>query len=59
MKGIRQGDTLSLVLFTAAVEEILMRMNIETGINISGVRLSRLILDLQMTSYCLLKVKSN
>ena len=41
MKGIRQGDTLSPVLFTAAVE-IFMRMNIEAGININGVRLSNL-----------------
>ena len=39
MTGIRQGDTLSPVLFTAAVE-IFMKMNIEAGININGVRLS-------------------
>ena len=39
-KGVRQGDTLSPVMFTTAVEEIFMRMNIEAGININGVRLS-------------------
>ena len=32
MKGVRQGDTLSPVMFTAAVEE--MRMNMEAGIKI-------------------------
>ena len=42
MKGVRQGDTLSPVMFTAAVEEIVKRMNIEAGINIHGVRLSNL-----------------
>ena len=42
MKGVRQGDTLSPVMFTAAVEEISKRMNIEAGININGVRLSNL-----------------
>ena len=42
MKGVRQGDTLSPVIFTAAVEEIFTRMNIEAGININGVRLSNL-----------------
>ena len=42
MKGIHQGDTLSPVIFTAAVEEIFMRMNMEAGININGVRLSNL-----------------
>ena len=42
MKGIRQGDTISPVLLTAVVEEIFMRMNIEAGININGVRLSNL-----------------
>ena len=40
MKGVRQGDTLSPVMFTAAVEEIFKRMNIEASININGVRLS-------------------
>ena len=39
-KGVRQGDTLSLVMFTAAVEETFKGMNIEAGININGVRLS-------------------
>ena len=42
MKGVRQGDTLSPVMFTAAVEEISKRINIEAGININGVRLSNL-----------------
>ena len=42
MKGVHQGDTLSPVLFTAAVEEIFERMNVEAGININGVRLSNL-----------------
>ena len=40
MKGIRQGDKLSPVRFTAAVEEIIKRMKMETGIHIHGVRLS-------------------
>ena len=40
MKGVRQGDTLSLAMFTAAVEEIFKRMNIKAGININGGRLS-------------------
>ena len=42
MKGVRQGDTSSPVMSTAAVEEIFKRMNIEAGININGVRLSNL-----------------
>ena len=42
MKGVRQGDTLSPVMFTAAVEKIFKRMNIEAGININGIRLSNL-----------------
>ena len=42
MKGVRQGDTLSPVMLTAAVEESFRRMNIEAGININGVRLSKL-----------------
>ena len=41
-KGVRQGDTVSPVMFTAAVEEIFKRMNSEAGININGVRLSNL-----------------
>ena len=41
MKGVRRGDTLSLVMFTTAVEDIFKRMNIEAGININGVRLSK------------------
>ena len=42
IKSIRQGETLSPVMFTAAVEEIFIRMNIEAGININGDRLSNL-----------------
>ena len=42
IKEARQGDTLSPVIFTAAVEEIFKRMNIEAGININAVRLSNL-----------------
>ena len=42
MKGVRQGDTLSPVMFTAAVEKIFRRKNIEAGININGLRLSSL-----------------
>ena len=41
-KGVRQGDTLSPVMLTAAIEEIFKRMNIEAGININRVRLSNL-----------------
>ena len=42
MKGGRQGNTFSLVMFTAAVEEIFKRINIKTGININEVKLSNL-----------------
>ena len=42
MRGFRQGDALSPVMFTAAVEQIFKRMDIETGINIIGVKLSHL-----------------
>ena len=42
MTGVRQGDTLSPVIFTAAMEEIFKRMNIDAGINMNGVRLSNL-----------------
>ena len=42
MKGVCLGDTLSPVMFTAAVEEIFKRMIIEAGININGIRLSNL-----------------
>ena len=38
MKGVRQGDTLLPVVFTASVEEIFKRTNIEAGISINGVR---------------------
>ena len=43
MKGVCQGDTLSPVMFTATVEEIFKRVNIEAGININRVGLSNLI----------------
>jgi len=42
MKGVRQGDTLSPVMFTSAVEEIFKRVNIEIGININGEILNNL-----------------
>ena len=42
MKGVRQGGTLSPVMFTAAVEEIFKGMNIGAGINTNGVTLSNL-----------------
>ena len=42
MKRVRQGEILSPVMFTAAVEEIFKRMNIEAGIKINGVRLGNL-----------------
>ena len=42
MKGVRQGDTLLPVMFTAAVEELFKMMNIKAEININGVRLSNL-----------------
>jgi len=42
MKGVRQGDTLSPVMCTSAMEEIFRRVNIEVGININGERLNNL-----------------
>uniref|UniRef100_A0A3P9MPT2 ribonuclease H n=1 Tax=Oryzias latipes TaxID=8090 RepID=A0A3P9MPT2_ORYLA len=42
MKGVRQGDTLSPVMFTAALEEIFRRMEAEAGININGERMNNL-----------------
>ena len=42
MKGVRQGDTLSPVLFTSAVEEIFKRVEIENGVDINGEKLSNL-----------------
>ena len=42
IKGVRQGDTISPVTFTAAVEEVFKRMNTEAGININRVKLSNL-----------------
>jgi hypothetical protein len=41
-KGVRQGDTLSPVLFTAAVEEIFKRTDQTSGININGSKLNNL-----------------
>ena len=41
-KGVRQGDTLSPALFTAGLEEIFRRIDVEAGININGERLSNL-----------------
>ena len=41
-KGVRQGDTLSPIMFTAAVEEIFKRIPAETGININGETLNNL-----------------
>uniref|UniRef100_A0A3P8U2M2 ribonuclease H n=1 Tax=Amphiprion percula TaxID=161767 RepID=A0A3P8U2M2_AMPPE len=42
MKGVRQGDTLSPVMFTVALEEIFRRIEYETGLNINGDRLNNL-----------------
>ena len=36
LKGVRQGDTLSPVVFTAALEELFKRVDFESGINING-----------------------
>ena len=41
-KCVPQGDTLSPVMFTSALEEIFKRLNIETGVKINGERLSNL-----------------
>ena len=41
-KGVRQGDTLSPVLFTAAIEEIFKRITPSIGININAQVLSNL-----------------
>lgn len=38
MKGVHQGDALTPVMFTSAVEEIFKRMNIEAGWNVNGVK---------------------
>ena len=40
MKGVRQGGTLSPVMFTSALDEIFKRMEVEGGININGERLN-------------------
>ena len=42
MKGVRQGDTLSPVFFTAAVEEIFKRTDQISGININWSKLKNL-----------------
>ena len=42
LKGVRQGDTLSPVMFTAALEEIFKRIETESGIKINGELLSNL-----------------
>ena len=42
MKGVRQGDTLSPVMFTAALEEVFRRMEVEVGIKINGERMNNL-----------------
>ena len=42
MKGVLQGDTLSPIIYIAAVEEIFKRIEWESGININGVRLNNL-----------------
>ena len=55
MKGVRQGDTLSPIMFIAAVEEIFKRMEWDSGININGVRLNNL--RLLMISFYLQKLK--
>ena len=59
MKGVRESDTLSAVMFTAAVEEIFKRMNIKAGININGVRLSnlRFVDDIILFAECEEKLK--
>lgn len=42
MKGVRQGDILSPIIFTSAVVEIFKRVNIEAGVKIDGEKLSNL-----------------
>uniref|UniRef100_A0A3B3I440 ribonuclease H n=1 Tax=Oryzias latipes TaxID=8090 RepID=A0A3B3I440_ORYLA len=42
MKGVRPGNTLSPVMFTAVLEEIFRRMEAEAGININGGRMNNL-----------------
>ena len=54
MKGVRHGDTLSPVMFTAAIDEIFKGMNIEGGININLVRLS----NLRFSDYIILFAES-
>ena len=42
MKGIRQGDTQSPIMFITSVEHIFRRIKIESGINVNGVQLNNL-----------------
>ena len=42
MEGVRQGGTLSPIMFIAAVEEIFKRIEWDSGKNIKGVRLNNL-----------------
>ena len=42
MKGVRQGDTLSPILFTAALEEIFRRVDIREGVSINEEKLNNL-----------------
>ena len=42
MKGVRQGNTLSLAMFTSTMEAIFKRINIKTDVKINGERLSNL-----------------
>ncbi|XP_044876196.1 uncharacterized protein LOC123372253 [Mauremys mutica] len=41
-KGVKQGDTISLKLFTACLEMVMNKINWMSGVNINGERLSHL-----------------
>ena len=41
-RGVRQGDPISLKLFTAVIEEIFKKADLDKGINIDGERLQNL-----------------